>query len=121
MTIAIGLLYGFDRMGWITVHSGVQEYWLTLGLIALASVFLEWLLFRIWVTVTLLTHDLGMLLAPIIAIIGGWICLWGVSSLTLFMTINVRFWWMGFFMSIAYGLLRIPTPKATVAKDPTSS
>ncbi len=109
--IAIAWLYGFDRMGWITVHSSAHEYWLTLGLIALATVVVRLFLLWIMVAFSLMTCGFGFLLTPIIAIIGGWICLWGAAANTLFMSINVGFWWTGLIMSIVYGMIRVPTPK----------
>lgn len=115
MLIATLLLAGFDRLEWITVHSGVSQsdYWLTLVLIALASVVVSWFFFWAWMALSALTCGLGCLLAPVVAVCGGWVSLWGVAEYTPFLSINIDFWWLGLLMSLIYGLLRIPAPVQT--------
>ncbi len=113
--IAAAWLFVFQSLGWITFHpTQTMEWWQLLLATALLTKLAEWIVDKIYFVITLGTCLIGgCLLAIPLMIAQGWIWLALTAHYTHWFTINVSFWWTGLLMSVAYGLVRIPSTSFT--------
>jgi hypothetical protein len=114
--IVAGWLWLFHSLGWITFIADMP-LWQTLALTALVAWLVEWIFDMAYLLLVLVTLGLGCLLLPIVMFIQGWVFLVGAEAITHWFTINVDFWWLGFLMSVAIGLLRIPSATSTTSSS----
>ena len=106
-------LYVFDRLGWITFTADGLEWWEALLIVAFITKVIEFVFDWIYLTFILATCGIGCITLPFVMLMQGWIWLLGASKLTGWFTINEPFLWIGLLMSIAYGMIRIPSVTST--------
>lgn len=105
LAIAAGWLWVFSSLGWIsfTVDKPLWQILIVTAAIAwVIEVILDWL-YEAFIFATCL---IGCVMFPVFLFAQGWIILLGVSHLTNWYTINYKFFWIGFLMSIAFSWLR---------------
>lgn len=120
LLISFGWLWAFNALGWITFHTE-RELWEAVAIVALITWLIQTLVGYVLAAFFVLTLGIGCLVLPVILVALGWVYLWGAATVTGLFTINAPFWWTGFLMSIAYGLVRIPDASASVSTSSSSS
>ena len=119
LLIAAAWLFVFQALGWITFHpTQTMEWWQLLLATALLTKLAEWIVDVIYFAITVGTCLVGgCLLAIPLMVAQGWIWLTLTSYYTNWFTINVSFWWTGLLMSVAYGLVRIPSETSSTSSS----
>ncbi len=115
--ISAAWFWVFDTLGWISFGSLTIPFWQAFILSALVAWLIQSILDWVYVTFILVTCCLGCISVPIVMLVQGWILLWATSYVTHWFTINYPFFWIGLLMSIAFGLLRIPSTTSTTNKN----